>query len=146
LLTIEFSRDERKKQVRWQSSENNDDITALQYHPSSPTLLLSGGDDGLVSIFDTAIDDENDSLMQAFDFAPIHKAGFLSDTAMYALSSDQKFSIYPVNHSEPDDSEVLQPVLFGDLRPTTECDYVIDVLRDINHPYVVTGSNLRYEA
>lgn len=53
--------------MRWQSAENNEDITALQYHPSKDHLLLSGGDDGLVSIFDTSIQDENDSLIQAFD-------------------------------------------------------------------------------
>jgi WD40 repeat protein len=64
---IESSRDQRTGQMRWQSSENNEDITALQHHPSNDRLLLSGGDDGLVSIFDTSIQDENDSLVQAFD-------------------------------------------------------------------------------
>jgi len=70
--------------MRWQSSENNEDITALQHHPSNDRLLLSGGDDGLVSIFDTSIQDENDSLVQAFDHGvlnqqasgPMHRRGF----------------------------------------------------------------------
>ena len=64
---IRFCRDERQLQMRWQSSENNEDITTLQYHPSQDHLLLSGGDGGLVSVFDTGIQDENDSLIQAFD-------------------------------------------------------------------------------
>ena len=76
---------------------------------------------------------------------PIHKAGFLSDNAIYALSADQKFSIHPVLDSEPDGSDGIQPVSFGDLRPTAQCDYVIDVVRDPNQPYVVTGSHFKYE-
>lgn len=53
--------------MRWQSSENHDDITALQYHPSDNHMLLSGGDDGLVGVFDTTIQDDNESLIQAFN-------------------------------------------------------------------------------
>jgi WD repeat-containing protein 89 len=75
---------------------------------------------------------------------PIHKAGFLSNNAIYALSADQKFSIHPVIVSEPDGSDVIHPVTFGDLRPTVQCDYVIDVVRDPHQPYVVTGSHVRY--
>ncbi len=138
-----FPRDQRKIQVRWQSSENNDDITTLQYHPSRDEQLLSGGDDGLVSLFDTSIPEEDDSMIEAFNFAPVHKTGYLSDMAIYALSADQKFSIYPVNSSQFDGSDVNQPVSFGDLRPIVKCNYVIDVLRDAHQPYIVTGSNLR---
>jgi WD repeat-containing protein 89 len=143
MLTTLFTRDERKQQIRWQSSENNDDITALQYHPSKAQLLLSGGDDGVVSVFNTSIQDDNDSLLQAFDHGPIHKAGFISDTAIYALSSDQQFSIHPLDVSQSEDTEVIQPVIFGDIRPTAQCNYVIDILRDAKQPYVVTGTNLR---
>ncbi len=53
--------------MRWQSSENHDDITALQYHPSDHHMLLSGGDDGLLGVFDTTIQDDNESLFQAFN-------------------------------------------------------------------------------
>jgi WD repeat-containing protein 89 len=96
-----------------------------------------------VSIFDTSIQDENDSLLQAFDHGPIHKAGFLSDQDIYALSSDQRLTIYPVEDSELDESVVIQPAVLGDLRSKAQCDYVIDVLSDICQRYVITGSNLR---
>ena len=76
---------------------------------------------------------------------PIHKAGFLSHTAIYALSADQQFSIYPLNTPDANDGGVIQPVSFGDLRPTAQCSYVIDVLRDLHQPFVVVGSNLRCE-
>jgi WD repeat-containing protein 89 len=140
-----LSRDERKRQTRWQSSEHSQDITALQYHPFIDEQLLCGSDDGIVSVFDTNIQDEMDSLIQGFNHGPIHKAGFLSEVALYALSADQKFSIYPLNSSEEDSSDMIPAASFGDLRPTAQCDYVIDVLRDIDQQYVVTGSNLRYE-
>jgi WD repeat-containing protein 89 len=131
--------------LRWQASENNDDITALQYHPSNHQRLLSGGDDGVVSVFDTSIEDEMDSLIQAHNHGPIYRAGFLSDAAIYALSADQQLSIYPVNSLEEDGLDPVQPVPFGDLRPAAQCDYVIDVLRDSPQSYVATGSNIRYE-
>lgn len=141
---VRHSRDERKQDIRWQSSGNNDDITALQYHPSNSTLLLSGADDGLVSVFDTSVADEDDSLVQAFDHGgSVHKAGFMSD-AIYALSSDQKLIIKPLNSSASNDTEDIQPVDFGDLRPIAQCDYLIDVLPNVNQAYVVAGSNLRY--
>ena len=110
--------------------------------------LLSGGDDGLVSVFDTSVQEDNDSLLRAFNHGPIHKAGFMSDVSdspIYALSSDQKFSIHPADNLEFTDSEVNQPVIFGDLRPKLQCDYVIDVLRGTEQPYVVTGSHSTYE-
>lgn len=131
-------------QIRWQSSENGDDITALQYHPSHDNRLLSGGDDGLVSIFDTNIQDEMDSMIQAFDHGPIHKAGFLCDTRIYALSADQQFCIRPVESSEADGHDIVPALSFGDLRPIAQCDYVIDVLENIPQPYVVAGSHLGY--
>jgi WD repeat-containing protein 89 len=86
-----------------------------------------------------------DSLLQGFNHGPIHKAGYLSEVALYALSADQQFSIYPINSAEEDDSGVFRPVSFGDLRPSAQCDYVIDVLRDSRQQCIVTGSNLRYE-
>lgn len=132
-------------QIRWQSSENGDDITALQYHPSHDNRLLSGGDDGLVSIFDTNIQDEMDSMIQAFDHGPIHKAGFLCDTRIYALSADQQFCIRPVESSEADGHDIVPALSFGDLRPIAQCDYVIDVLENIPQPYVVAGSHLGSE-
>jgi WD repeat-containing protein 89 len=117
----------------------------LQYHPSTGVQLLCGSDDGIISVFDTNIQDEMDSLLQGFNHGPIHKAGYLSEVALYALSADQQFSIYPLNSSEEDGAGVFPPVSFGDLRPTAQCDYVIDVLRDSRQQYIVTGSNLRYE-
>lgn len=118
-------RDTRQNKQRWQNTENNDDITDLHFHPSNNLRLLSGGVDGLVSIFDTTITNEEDSLVQVVNHRPIHKAGFLSEKVIYALSSDEHLSLYPV--SSDDDNDDPESVVLGDLRERLECEYAIDV-------------------
>lgn len=142
--------------MRWQSTENNDDITDLHFHPSRPRHLLSGGIDGLVSIFDTNVSDEDDSLLQVVNHGPIHKAGFLSDAVIYALSHDEQFSIHAVT-SDADDTAAppagsssdpvaddTPPVHFGDLRPVLQCDYAIDVMQLAGQCFVATGTHTQY--
>lgn len=132
-------RDLRQNRKFWQNTENNDEITVVDFHPTTPDMLLAGGDDGLVSIFDTTIAEEDDSLKQVINHSPIHKAGFLGDSRVFALSSDQHFAIHPVSTS--DDEPDPEPSPIGDLRPVVPCQYVIDVLRDDSDFVVATGSN-----
>lgn len=125
--------------MRWTSPENNDDITAVAFHPTRDNLLLAGGDDGLVSLFDINIVEEDDSLIQAIQHGPIHKAGFLGPDKLYALSSDQNLAIHPL-YAEERESEPA-PVLFGDLRPTIPCEYVVDIMRTGPDFAVAAGSH-----
>ena len=142
--------------MRWQTTENNDDITDLHFHPSRRNHLLSGGIDGLVSIFDTNISDEDDSLLQVVNHVPIHKAGFLADDIIFALSHDEQFSIHTVT-SDVQDATVpvlgsisdtatddTPPIHFGDLRPVLQCDYVIDVVQISDKNLIATGTHKRY--
>lgn len=131
--------------MRWQSAENNDDITDLQFHPSRPNHLLAGGIDGLVSIFDTNVQDEDDSLLQVINHGPIHKAGFLSDETVYALSHDEQLSIHAVtNQSDTSNADDVSPILFGDLRPILQCDYAIGVFEVGGEVFVAAGTHQRY--
>lgn len=125
----------------WQNTENNDDITALDFHPSRNNILLSGGDDGQISIFDVNILEEDESLLQGLSHGPIHKAGFLGDHRFFALSSDQDFAIHPL--SSAGEEEDPAPTLLGDLRPIVPCEYVIDIIRSGGEYVVTTGSNNR---
>ena len=125
--------------MRWQNTENHDDITALDFHATKPHILLSGGDDGLVSLFDTTIREEEDSLIQAFNHGPIHKAGFVDQGAVYALSSDQNLSIHPV--FDEDRETEPESVQLGDVRPLVPCEYVIDLLHVGNEFILATGSH-----
>lgn len=112
------------------------------FHPTKPNIVLAGGDDGLVSLFDTNVAEEEDSLVQAINHGPIHKAGFLGDSRIYALSSDQNFAVHPV--STPGDEEDPSPTLIGDLRPIVPCQYVIDVVQSGEDYVVATGTNIEY--
>lgn len=138
-LTTSSGRDLRTNSMRWHNPENNDDVTAVDFHPTQDNLVLAGGDDGLVSIFDTNIADEEESLVQAINHGPIHKAGFMQNSSFFALSSDHNLAIYPV-YSKEDDQE-FAPVSFGELRPIVPCEYVIDVVRTGPNFAVATGSH-----
>jgi WD repeat-containing protein 89 len=125
--------------MRWQNAENNDDITALDLHPTRDNLLLAGGDDGLVSLFDLGIVEEDDSLVQAVNHGPIHKAGFFDTDRLFALSSDQDLALHPIFSAEREAEP--SPVLFGDLRPLIPCEYVIDIVGTGTDFAVATGSH-----
>lgn len=135
-------RDRRQSKTRWQNTENNDEITALDFHPLRHNILLSGGDDGLVSIFDTLVVEEDDSLLQAVNHGPIHKAGFFGHDDLYALSSDQNLALHSLTL---DDSDLEKPAsdLLGDLRPKVPCEYVIDVFHS-GPDYVTACGSHRY--
>ncbi|KIW61225.1 hypothetical protein PV05_01376 [Exophiala xenobiotica] len=132
--------DRRQLRMRWQNTELNDEITALDFHPTRDNVLLAGGDDGLVSIFDTQIVEEEDSLLQAVNHGPIHKAGFLGVSDLYALSSDQNLALHSLTL---EDTDVIEPSpnQLGDLRPLVPCEYVIDVFPTGPDHVVACGSH-----
>ncbi len=136
---LRLHRDLRNHQMSWHNSENNDDVTAVDFHPSQGHLLLAGGDDGLVSIFDVRISEEEDSLVQGVNHGPIHKSGFLSDHGFFALSSDQNLAMHPLYSLEREQEPA--PIILGDLRPIIPCEYVIDVVRTGTEFGVATGSH-----
>ncbi|KIY02828.1 uncharacterized protein Z520_01293 [Fonsecaea multimorphosa CBS 102226] len=134
--------DRRQGKLRWQNAEVNDEITALDFHPSRDNLLLSGGDDGVVCVFDTQIQEEQDSLLQAVNHGPIHKAGFLGPTDLYALSSDQNLSLHSLTVDDADaEADQPAPDQLGDLRPAIPCEYVIDILHSGTDHIVACGSH-----
>lgn len=106
------------------------DDLQLQFHPTKPQILLSGSTDGLVNVYDTTIQDEEEALHQTINHgASIHHAGFLSDVAIFALSHDEKFSIYELITSLEENAEVGPPVHFGDMREGLGGEYVANVIK-----------------
>ncbi|KAL9103604.1 MAG: hypothetical protein Q9163_001368 [Psora crenata] len=124
---------------------HSDDITELQYHPTQPTVLLSGSTDGLLNIYDTSNADEDDALRQITNHgSSIHHAGFLNETVFCGLSHDEVFSIYPLeNDAEvgPGDYEQRRPILLGDLRSKLDCEYIVDVYQHGNKTILAAGSH-----
>lgn len=101
----------------------------LQYHPSLPSVLLSGSTDGLVNLFDTKVSEEDDALYQTINHgSSIHHAGFLTDVDIFALSHDEKFSVYEMVTNPEETVEEPPPVHFGDLRERLGYEYVANIL------------------
>ncbi|KAL1952785.1 hypothetical protein VTO42DRAFT_4262 [Malbranchea cinnamomea] len=122
---------------------HNDDVTELQFHPTRPAILLSGSTDGLVNIYDTTVTDEDDAGLQVIKHSSIHRAGFLDDQTIFALSHDEIFSIHPLTNPDDDATESAAPVHFGDVRPSLECEYVVQILSSPSGAYIAAGSTSR---
>ncbi|KAH8813285.1 WD repeat-containing protein-like protein 89 [Xylogone sp. PMI_703] len=116
-------------QVKYVES-HSDDITELQFHPTQNSLLLSGSTDGLVNIYNTTISDEEEALHQTINLGhSIHRANFLSDLDIFALSHDEKFAIYSLVTDAREEVEEKPPQDFGDIRERIGGEYVANVIK-----------------
>ncbi|CAD0048542.1 unnamed protein product, partial [Aureobasidium pullulans] len=119
---------------------HNDTVTQVAFHPTQQQTLLSGATDGLVSIFDTTISDEDDALVQVLNhYGAVHCAGFLNAEEVYAVSTDEQLSVYTL--SKPTDAEdaTLSVTAFGDVREQLKSSYVVDLFPNSPSAYIATG-------
>lgn len=101
----------------------------LQFHSTQESLLLSGSTDGLVNIYNITVSDEEEALHQTINHGhSIHHANFLSDTDIFALSHDEKFSMYELVTNPEEGVEEPAPVVYGDMRENLGGEYVANVL------------------
>ncbi|KAL6702021.1 WD40-repeat-containing domain protein [Trichoderma pleuroticola] len=120
------------------SEVHSDDVTSLAFHPSQPALLVSGSTDGLVSVHDTAILDEDELTVQTLNHnASIHDAAFLTATELFALSHDEAFALYDVA-DERETGDAAQD--FGDLRSVLGCQYVANVTTKVDGSGAILGA------
>lgn len=120
------------------SEVHSDDVTSLGFHPSSPTLLISGSTDGLVSVHDTTVADEDELTVQTFNHnASIHDAAFLTPTEVFALSHDETFALYDVAEERTDGGATQD---FGDLRKVLGCQYVANVTTKLDGSGAILGA------
>lgn len=134
------------KPLRQYTESHNDTVTQLAFHPSRPQTLLSAATDGLVSIFDATIEDEDDALVQVLNHrGAVHCAGFLTQDEVYAISSDEQLSVYTLSQpSDPEDA-ALPITAFGDVREQLQSSYVIDVYPGSGSPPAwVAAGNTEY--
>ncbi|KJZ71595.1 hypothetical protein HIM_08989 [Hirsutella minnesotensis 3608] len=114
---------------------HSDDVTSLAFHPSEPALLLSGSTDGLVNLYDTRVPDEDDLTLQTLQHgASIHRAGFLDQGLVFALSHDERFALYDVRVDD------AAPASFGDLREVLGCQYVAGVTAKTDGSGAILGA------
>jgi len=117
---------------------HSDDITTLTYHPTNPHILLSGSTDGLASIHDTSVADEDEMTVQTLNLgASVHRAGFLADALVCALSHDERFALYDVSEEHGSGDALCD---FGDLREGLGCQYVADVVPKIDGSGAIVGA------
>ena len=106
--------------------------------------MLSGATDGLVSIFDATIEDEDDALVQVLNHAgAIHCAGFLTPEEAYAISSDEQLSIYTLSKPNDADDISLPVTIFGDVRDQLQVSYIVDVLSAAGSPAWIAAGDTR---
>jgi len=124
---------------------HSDDVTELQYHPRQAAILLSGSTDGLVNIYDTTISDEEDALYQTINHgASIHRANFLSDIDIFALSHDEKFSMYELVTNPEEGVAEPPPCHYGDMREELGGEYIANIIsRPDGSAVIGVGSHSR---
>ncbi|KAI5467608.1 WD40-repeat-containing domain protein [Mariannaea sp. PMI_226] len=117
---------------------HSDDVTDLVFNPANPALLMSGSTDGLVSVHDTRIDDEDELTVQTCNHdASIHRAAWLTPTEIAALSHDERCALYDVAE-ERANGDATQD--FGDLRKVLTCQYVADVTPKMDGSGAILGA------
>ena len=137
-------RDQRNPSAPTRSyvESHTDTVTALQLHPSHPTLLLSSSTDGLVNIFDTSQAEEDDALFQVINHrSAIAHAGFMyPSTDIYALGTDETLSFYALQ-SQKEEEEEPPPKAFGDVRQALDCEYLVKMHWVGEEPFVAAGKH-----
>ncbi len=99
-----------------------------------------------MNLFDTKISDEEDALYQTINHgSSIHHAGFLTDIDIFALSHDEKFSIYKMVTNPEEYVEEPLPLHYGDLREKFGCEYVVNVMSRPGSDAVVGVGTHRYK-
>jgi len=103
-------------------------VTQLQFHPSSNNMLISGGEDGLVCVFDVNFDKEEDAIQTTY---------LINDSIsrMGLFGNDNRFLYCTTSVSFLSIIDILSEnviVEYTDLRPTLssqinqEVNYLID--------------------
>ena len=126
--------------VRNYTESHTDTITQLAFHPTQPNLLLSGSTDGLVSVFDINVQDEEDALQQVFNpKSAVHCSGFLGPKEVYVVTSDEHFSVYLLGEAKSSDGRDM--IGIGDVREKLKCMYVVGVVNP-SQPAMAYGHNV----
>lgn len=131
--------------LRIYPESHTDTITTLAWHPTQPSLLLSGSTDGLASVFDANVIEEEDALMQVLNpRSAVHRAGFLTEDQVYTLSTDEQFSLYGLDKTGTAEEEALPVKQFGDLREKLKAMYVIELVQQpfLTAPVLAFGHNV----
>ncbi|KAJ3076671.1 WD repeat-containing protein 89 [Podochytrium sp. JEL0797] len=82
---------------------HSDDITQVRFHPTVDTVLVSGGTDNLINLYNlTPTLSEDDSLYQTINYNSIHKLGFFGpqNEYIFAQSHVETFALYKFENAD----------------------------------------------
>ncbi|GMM30334.1 hypothetical protein DAMA08_030790 [Martiniozyma asiatica (nom. inval.)] len=126
---------------------HNDDITTLRFHPNR-NVLLSGGTDGLINLYDLDVIEEEDAMIQCINWCSVSSAGFLNTNRIWAKSHMETFATFEISkpqeidpdsvvndHSDLNLKKSKDDKDYGDIRESWKCNYIID----IKAPYMALG-------
>ena len=98
------------------TSTHSDDITSLHFHPTIPDHLLSASSDGLLSITNTAEQDEDEAIVHVGNWGcSIAQSGWHHD-GVWAASDMETFSLWTAELdkiSEPNFKEIPSRARFS---------------------------------
>lgn len=93
--------DIRSQQMVMQYEPHTEDVTQVKFHPSSPSLLFTGGMDGLVYVLDTSTGaSEDDATVAMFNVEePVSQIGLFGPAFefMHVRTSVETFSLWNVS-------------------------------------------------
>lgn len=122
------------------SESHSEDVTSLYWHPTN-NLLLSGGGDGIVNLFDTTVLDEDDAVLQVLNHgASVHIAQFLGKNEVMCISHMETGSLYQLSYAQEDNPRD-QVREYGDLRAKVSTDYCISMDTSSTNPTLYCASN-----
>ena len=122
------------------SESHSEDVTSLCWHPTN-SMLLSGGGDGIVNLFETTVPDEDDAVLQVLNHgASVHIAHFLGKNEVICISHMETGSLYQLNYAQEDNprDSVRE---YGDLRSRLTTDYCIGLETSGANPTLYCASN-----
>jgi len=89
--------------------------------------------------------DEEEALHQTINHgASIHHSNFLSDVDIFALSHDEKYSMYELVTNPEEGVEEPAPIHFGDMREKLGGEYIANVVRRPDGGSVIGVGTHRY--
>ncbi|CAK9436348.1 uncharacterized protein LODBEIA_P09060 [Lodderomyces beijingensis] len=107
---------------------HQDDVTALEFHPSLEQYLMSGSTDGYTNIYDLSKPEEEDALHQVINFGSVHSCHFITESRISVLTHIETLMFHDLHDTNYEDLSSLQFVDVGDLRAQwPDNSYVIDL-------------------
>lgn len=114
---------------------HSDDVTTVEFQPSSP-LLVTGAEDGLACVFDTTQSTEERALRMVFNTGtPLRRAGFCGTSeSVWCLTGSETASLWSTRTGEClyDSTFNLRENLRQGLGDDMDIDYLIDAHWDTN--------------